>query len=94
MDNKYNKLLANPAKFLNWVESPEAHPFNEFLSDWRVLVLEKLVRERETVELHRLQGELKAIDTIQTLRGIVREYAKGLTIKTMKPVGGADGKSV
>lgn len=54
-----------------------------------------LVKETNQVEIYRLQGELSAIDTLVTLPGTVREYAKGLQDKTMKPIGESrDGKPV
>lgn len=64
------------------------------MSDWRIEVVTRLGKERDSIELHRLQGELKAIDTVISLQGIVRDYAKGLQDGSMKPIGDENAKSV
>jgi hypothetical protein len=47
----------------------------------------KLTKERDDVELHRLQGQLKAIDDIIGLRNDVLNYTKGVQSGTMRKVG-------
>jgi hypothetical protein len=92
--NKLDKLLVNPAKFLIWWEAPENRQFNEFLQEYRTSVIHGLSHEKIDVELHRLQGELKAIDTLMTLKETVREYSKGLQAGTMKKIGEENAKHV
>lgn len=94
MPNKLDKLLINPAHFLRWLDDPEAKRFNEYLSDYRAETTDKLVREKDTVELYRLQGKLKALDDIIQLRGEISNYVKGVTNGTMKPINKENVKHV
>ena len=95
MENKINLLLSKPTQFLSWWRHPEGEPFKKaYLQEWRNHIVFKLARERDDVEIHRLQGELRAIDTLLTLEQEVSEYIKGVNNGTMKRIGEQNAKPV
>ena len=48
--------------------------------------MDKLVRESDTVRIHRLQGNLEVINNILELRGEVDLYIKGTISGKMQPI--------
>ena len=86
MANKLDKLLAQAHRFRSWLGQPEAALFSEYLNDYRNETLSKLGNSDDSVELHRLQGALKVLDTIIELRGEMDMYIKGVSTGQMKRI--------
>lgn len=68
--------------------------FNEYLSDYRNEVLDKLTKESDSVRFHRLQGNLEVINDILELRGEMDNYIKGISSGTMRKVEKENGQYV
>jgi hypothetical protein len=69
--------------------------FNKgYLSDWRNEVLMQLAKESDSTQMYRLQGELRAIDSLTTLPHVVKEHIKGVNNGTQKKIGEEDAKHV
>src|SRR5258706_16326900 len=86
MPNKLDKLLLVAHKFRGWLGQPEAVCFNEFLHDYRQECLDKLMRESDTIRIHRLQGSLEVLDFLLSLRGEMDTYIQGVSSGTMRKV--------
>lgn len=64
--------------------------FNNFLNDWRNSVLGDLVKEKDDIEIRWLQGEMRAVDFLISLKSIVRDHIKGLSVGTQRKVENKD----
>src|SRR5271170_1791116 len=85
-DNKLNKLLKGAHRFRGWLGLEEARSFNDYLSDYRNEVLDKLTKESDTTRIHRLQGNLEVINNLIELRGEVDLYIKGVSSGSMQEI--------
>lgn len=56
------------------------------MDDYRNDILARLIKEKDTVEFHRLQGKLEVIDDIIKLPAVARDYIKGLAEGKMKKI--------
>jgi hypothetical protein len=60
--------------------------YNDYLLDYRVECLDKLVKESDPTRIHRLQGMLSVLDDLLQLRGEVDLYVKGTSNGTMRKI--------
>src|SRR5947207_13977605 len=84
--SKLDKLLVVAHKFRGWVGQAEAVYFNEYLADYRNETLAKLSSSNDSVDIYRLQGTLKCLDSIIELRGQMDAYIKGVSSGQMKKI--------
>ncbi len=69
-----------------WLGQVEGIQFNEYLTDYRNEVLDKLTKESDSVRFHRLQGNLEVINNIIELRGEMDSYISGLASGKMRKI--------
>ena len=60
--------------------------FNEYLTQYRNEVLDKLTKESDTTKFHRLQGNLEVINSLLELRGEVDLYIQGVSSGKMRKI--------
>jgi len=60
--------------------------YNDFLHDYRQECLDKIMRESDTIRIHRLQGNLEVLDFLLGLRGEMDTYIKGVASGQMRKV--------
>ena len=84
--NKLSKLLRHANRVRQWLTSPEAIPYQDFLGEYLLEVEDKLGTEGDVKEIYRLQGEKKALKLIITIKVEVQKYLDGLRDGTMEKI--------
>lgn len=67
-------LLFHRFRILSLMESVEGQAFLEWLRGWRDSDSQRLRKERDETDLHRLQGELVVLERILDLENELKSY--------------------
>ncbi len=81
-----NRLLAEPSRFLTWLESAEGKAYNELINEWYKAETKKERSSDEQRDIFRAQGALHYLEQILGLRATIREYQRDVAAGKRKKI--------
>ena len=74
-----DRLLLKASQTRTYLTSPEGEAHRQYLRERLDECLKQMAHERDSVELHRLQGEYRVLECLNTLPVVVADYLQGLS---------------
>jgi hypothetical protein len=69
-----------------YLVSPEGEPYRKYLAERLAECNKMIARERDSVELYRLQGEYRILECLTTLPLVVSDYLTGVSKGTFNKI--------
>lgn len=81
-----DRLLLQASRTRMYLDSPEGEAYRKYLRERLDECSRMIARERDSVEVYRLQGEYRVLECLNTLPLVVDDYLKGVSKGTFNKI--------